>query len=983
MSRTEPRNKRNAAAAPSNTTNHRRANSISPDMHARKGATPGPASADAGAVDKEQFRRAFEQYTPVEIESGAELDKELMRIHTLLGNPNADWDRRVEQLKRLRGLLHNGAADYKEFSLGMRYVDTALQAAIKDLRSQLVREACITVAFMSEQLGLKCERTAEMTLPVLLLLLPNSAKVMATSGLVAVRFILENVPSPKLVPIITAEFLASKSKETRRACCEFLTIVLTNFPKSALDRHLGGIRDAVKKGLSDADSDARALARSAYAALALGFPTCAHEIYQELDPAKQRLLDDPAPLHSSQSSLNSTPARHLPFLTAPRAKPMVKSTTTDTFAMPRLPLRFAATPPARMPPPGGGLRSISAMDQDAVRRAREKVGVLAGGGPPLQTASALPKTTALRRSFRRYSSEKSGEKATPVGAVRSGVVNGGVPAAGDGGGRDTVEAGGSNIVDNIPDIVAQMGSSNWLTKRDGLLNLQKYMNNGYSFLPSEMELLRLSFTRLLTDYASNVVVMMLDTLYDFVRICHADLNGWLFTLLSRLWSKQGTEQSKSTGIKVDKLLHLIRHTFPSAEQLEHALRFISDPATGPSCTNKTKAAVLGYAVALIEEKVVQPGDVHNSSITRLGVMRAISWSLEGKTPEVRRLAQQLLVLLHQLNHAELEAVMSELDEQLQDAGMKLISIYPRRASGVLADVEKRKPGVSATTTPLKANGTKMLMPISSNGKSQKPNDENINPQLPKSAVKATPTRNVGSAGLKDGRVVDAGQYITEWSTMFASCPKIKRVDLLDHLGVVLGGLDEKLWSEHFMVVLPMLFDLLHDPSVQHEAGIVAATLLCFAVLLRSQPDRMRQFPELTIVNLLEIQRNAVNSVMKAAEECVQLAVRCFPPATTVSILAPIVAQAEGDAAAAVRFFATLCQSATAKEDLVGALPAILPKLVSAFAGSDDTAMRKECVYAIVYARMKVGDEQMEPYISPLSPSKVRLLKVYEKRVQGN
>lgn len=35
-----------------------------------------------------------------------------------------------------------------------------------------------------------CERTAEMTMPVLMLLLPNSAKVMASSGLVAIRFIL-------------------------------------------------------------------------------------------------------------------------------------------------------------------------------------------------------------------------------------------------------------------------------------------------------------------------------------------------------------------------------------------------------------------------------------------------------------------------------------------------------------------------------------------------------------------------------------------------------------------------------------------------------------------------------------------------------------------------------------------------------------------------------------------------------------------------
>lgn len=50
------------------------------------------------------------------------------------------------QLKKLRGLVHAGAAEFREFNLAMRYLDLSLQTCIKDLRSSLVREVCITIS---------------------------------------------------------------------------------------------------------------------------------------------------------------------------------------------------------------------------------------------------------------------------------------------------------------------------------------------------------------------------------------------------------------------------------------------------------------------------------------------------------------------------------------------------------------------------------------------------------------------------------------------------------------------------------------------------------------------------------------------------------------------------------------------------------------------------------------------------------------------
>ena len=48
---------------------------------------------------------------------------------------------------------------------------------MKDLRSQVVREACITVAYMSQVFSHKADRFVENLLQSIVNLIPNSAKV--------------------------------------------------------------------------------------------------------------------------------------------------------------------------------------------------------------------------------------------------------------------------------------------------------------------------------------------------------------------------------------------------------------------------------------------------------------------------------------------------------------------------------------------------------------------------------------------------------------------------------------------------------------------------------------------------------------------------------------------------------------------------------------------------------------------------------------
>lgn len=80
---------------------------------------------------------------------------------------------------------------------------------------------------------------------------------MATSGLLTVRFIIQNTHSPRLIPIITYNAQKSKSKEIRKSCCDFLELMLTHWPRHSLERHLTTLQEAVKAGIADADPEAR------------------------------------------------------------------------------------------------------------------------------------------------------------------------------------------------------------------------------------------------------------------------------------------------------------------------------------------------------------------------------------------------------------------------------------------------------------------------------------------------------------------------------------------------------------------------------------------------------------------------------------------------------------------------------------------------------------------------------------------------------
>uniref|UniRef100_A0A8D1HF50 CLIP-associating protein 1 n=1 Tax=Sus scrofa TaxID=9823 RepID=A0A8D1HF50_PIG len=363
------------------------------------GSKSSAAKEGAGAVDEEDFIKAFDDVPVVQIYSSRDLEESINKIREILSDDKHDWEQRVNALKKIRSLLLAGAAEYDNFFQHLRLLDGAFKLSAKDLRSQVVREACITLGHLSSVLGNKFDHGAEAIMPTIFNLIPNSAKIMATSGVVAVRLIIRHTHIPRLIPVITSN-CTSKSVAVRR--------------------HISVLAETIKKGIHDADSEARIEARKCYWGFHSHFSREAEHLYHTLESSYQKALqshlknsDSIASLpqsdrssSSSQESLN----RPLSAKRSPTGSTTSRASTVSTKSV-------STT--------GSLQRSRSDIDVNAAASAKSKV-TSTPGTTPFSSAAALPPGsyasldgTATRAEGRIRTRRQSSGSATNVASTPS------------------------------------------------------------------------------------------------------------------------------------------------------------------------------------------------------------------------------------------------------------------------------------------------------------------------------------------------------------------------------------------------------------------------------------------------------------------------------------------------------------------------------------------------------------------------------------
>ncbi|XP_078408696.1 CLIP-associating protein 1a isoform X1 [Cetorhinus maximus] len=253
------------------------------------GLRSGTVKEGAGAVDEDDFIRAFEEVPTVQIYSNRDLEESINKIREVLSDDKHDWEQRVNALKKVRSLMLGGASEHESFFQHLRLLDGAFKLSAKDLRSQVVREACITLGHLSSILGNRFDHGAEAIMPTLFNLVPNSAKIIATSGIAAIRLIIRHTHFHRLIPIISSN-CASKSVAVRRRSFEFLDRLLLEWQTQSLEKHVTLLAETIKKGIHDADSEVRLEARKVYWDFHSHFSREAEILFNALEPAYQKPL---------------------------------------------------------------------------------------------------------------------------------------------------------------------------------------------------------------------------------------------------------------------------------------------------------------------------------------------------------------------------------------------------------------------------------------------------------------------------------------------------------------------------------------------------------------------------------------------------------------------------------------------------------------------------------------------------------------------
>ncbi|XP_062365992.1 CLIP-associating protein 2 isoform X17 [Cinclus cinclus] len=366
----------------------------------------------AGAVDEDDFIKAFTDVPTVQIYSSRELEETLNKIREILSDDKHDWDQRTNALKKVRSLLVAGAAQYDGFFQHLRLLDGAFKLSAKDLRSQVVREACITVAHLSTVLGNKFDHGAEAIVPTLFNLVPNSAKVMATSGCAAIRFIIRHTHVPRLIPLITSN-CTSKSVAVRRRSFEFLDLLLQEWQTHSLERHAAVLVETIKKGIHDADAEARVEARKAYLGLRNHFPSEAETLYNSLEPPYQRSLQT---YLKNSGSIASLPQSDRSSSSSQESLNRPLSSKWSAASSASLAGRVSGSGSKGIPSPGTLQRSRSDIDVNAATgaKARHAAGQTARAGR-LSAAGLPPGSYASLED----NSDKMDGTASEDGRIRS------------------------------------------------------------------------------------------------------------------------------------------------------------------------------------------------------------------------------------------------------------------------------------------------------------------------------------------------------------------------------------------------------------------------------------------------------------------------------------------------------------------------------------------------------------------------------------
>lgn len=944
-------------------------------------------SGSAGAVSDETFQKAFLEVPKCSIFSAKELKEKLDNACATLQNANLDWDKRVNALKVLRSIIIGGAFDFTDFTSELREMESAFLTSIKDLRSQVCREGCVTLAFYCEKLELKMAVLIEALMPALINLLQNSAKVMASSAHVALQYVVKYVRSPKLMPHLKTA-MASKSRDIRRNVAALVLMALTLWDGRLIEKNISIFMDCIKAGINDADPETRNIGRNMFSHLDQEYRHHAEILYKSLDPSKQRSLSGIVSQSSSSQSIVSE-KDSLPITQKSSSYSLHKSTA----------FHFTG-------------RSTSDIDTGSARRAYSQLtrGTTKWRPMPQINGTPISSTRSAVTAHRFATPSSTLRKPAPIPRTPPGNVARSQP-----GSRSTSPSQrimsrnrpsvptvvrNRSHVDDLEDIsaagdslkfeVAELNNalaccavSSASERKEGLKALYTIVSTEKHIDPLDLKKITERLNSLISEGSHKLLQAVSDLLIKLVQLHHEELNDWLNLLIPRLLMKYANDVLASNQDRYRVMLDTVRQCFDPEQQLHAVFKFIQDPVRN-NVNFKIKHGLLKYLHEVMSG--VDRALSYKNSEVRSAILKIFQWLDDPKNAGLRDISERVICDMFSVNASDFTAMMATFDNDLRNQLQEIIqrnslakpktngfnsndthALIHDTASQINDFVEGRRlPG-----SPIRYESSFSRSPLD-NGIMRRQSRED--PSCSLSGYILDPERLTNDEEMQEELIKKIGEELSHSNERTA-----ERLQAMNVLSQITRESLFSLWDKYFKKILLLLVENLNDS----DASIRRTALKLLKEICYSQAPRFNYYAEMVFMRVLDATADESKIVVSAAEECGSVLATHVSSVICRKVLLAVIKSTdttESKIQVAIKMLTKVLESLS-PEELLDILEEVAPPIVEAY-NYESSSIRKESVGCLVKMHKIVGKEAMLPYIGGLNRGKRALLDVYLNRMRG-
>ncbi|CAB3402319.1 unnamed protein product [Caenorhabditis bovis] len=670
-------------------------------------------AAGACTVSKTDFINSFSDVPATTVHSISDVKSKIDQALPILTKSTEDWTKRNNQLKIIRSLIihSEGVVDRSQLLQQLLRLNDALEMSVKDLRSQVLREAAITCSFIVEKFGNDAHAIGETVFNAAMAQTAVSTKIMATSGATLSLFVAQYIQTKQIFTAI-ASYSTSKDKNLRRQVAHLIETVVAHWSDQRKNPFMRQICELIKAAINDADSETRIAGRKAFAKLDELHPTEAEKVFQSVDASKQKMLRaaDAASSNASISSERSLPMRSKLSAGAMRPAPNISAkflaqrsaSAIDTKQITRPMTGSVMTPGSKYARPATVRTTLNKVDTSPggskfTRPAAFGMGprtssnlrpktVSTNSQPGSRNASPPRRGSTTGREIQReksnlansafFTSLPHSEQLKLQKAVNEAQYQLRQPSRNEDDEfllpkRQIVKSPPKSTMDlsKVDAVLRACASSSATEKKEGIKALVDVCIDPNL---SDVELKNIGNTinRLLSDISAASV---LDAVSAYVQTHHSRLSDWLKLGLHKIFTRKATETLPNMKKQIVAVLELILASFDRNHQLNTVCELIIDPIR--LLNPKGRLAMLDYLNDLLC-KHMERGSSFNTKQMNSAMRKIFAWMTDQKNGQMLApICEKVICSLFSVNAADFSSLFNDFDADYRDLAYRILQAH--------------------------------------------------------------------------------------------------------------------------------------------------------------------------------------------------------------------------------------------------------------------------------------------------------------------